>query len=401
MLGISHSSSMLMLFFPAIQTGRPTAVALQAALNDLPTIYPLRVTVSATSSLYFITFPAEMGDVPLLTCISNSPNQPNVTEVTPGVDSGSRIAFALDGQLTDYIDFVNTNVTQASLRQTFNNLFSIQCPPSINDPQAAPSIVYIQDFESNCVYDDTPLTTQAFCGQCSYNGNSLISENTASGHILCFAYRVTNQYVTSMGLGVQVNGDSSSTIWTTISFTPKADALWHYTCIDIRATLISQSTISSTVSQLLIQHAWLNYNIKNGIYLDTIAIRTALPVGYEDTSSSPIDQSANSSCVFPFYRNGKSYSTCILDNNNIPICADSLNRTYQCVTSSIEGVRRLYPKHQLAYNSLQVTHSPQTSTITTSFRYSTCSAPSLFVSWPSTVRTVFFTFCHKIICILL
>jgi len=47
-------------------TGRPTAAAIQAALNDLPTVYPLTVSVSATSTLYTITFPVEMGDVPLL-----------------------------------------------------------------------------------------------------------------------------------------------------------------------------------------------------------------------------------------------------------------------------------------------------------------------------------------------
>jgi len=374
--------------YTAIQTGRPTAVALQAALNDLPTIYPLRVTVAATSSLYTITFPAEMGDVPLLTCISSSLNSPNVTEVTAGVDSGSKIAFALDGQLTDYIDFVNTNVTQAALRQAFNNIFSIQCPPSINDQTATPSIAYIQDFESNCVYDETPITTQAFCGQCSYNGNSLVSSNIASGHILCFAYRVLNQYVTSIGLVVQINGDSSSTVSTTINFSPKADLLWHYTCIDIRSTLISQSTISSTVSQLLIQDAWLNYNIKSGIFLDTISIRTALPVGYEDSSSYPVDQSANSSCVFPFNLNGNSYTACTLNSNNIPVCANALNQTFQCQSSSIEGVRRLYPKHQLVSNSLQVTYVPLTATITVAFRYSTCTAPTLFVAWPSTSTTV-------------
>ncbi|CAF4578219.1 unnamed protein product, partial [Rotaria socialis] len=54
----------------------------------------------------------DMGDVPLLTCISTSSNVPNITEVVQGIASDSKIAFELDGQLTNYIDFINSNVTQ-------------------------------------------------------------------------------------------------------------------------------------------------------------------------------------------------------------------------------------------------------------------------------------------------
>ncbi|CAF4711461.1 unnamed protein product, partial [Rotaria magnacalcarata] len=81
----------------------------------LPTISPLLVSVTATSTLYIITFPEDMGDVPLLTCISTSSNVPNITEVVQGIASDSKIAFELDGQLTNYIDFINSNVTQADL----------------------------------------------------------------------------------------------------------------------------------------------------------------------------------------------------------------------------------------------------------------------------------------------
>ncbi|CAF5006567.1 unnamed protein product, partial [Rotaria socialis] len=76
---------------------RPTASDIQAALNDLPTISPLLVSVTATSTLYIITFPEDMGDVPLLTCISTSSNVPNITEVVQGIASDSKIAFELDG----------------------------------------------------------------------------------------------------------------------------------------------------------------------------------------------------------------------------------------------------------------------------------------------------------------
>ncbi|CAF4930456.1 unnamed protein product, partial [Rotaria magnacalcarata] len=62
------------------------------------------------------------------TCISTSSNVPNITEVVQGIASDSKIAFELDGQLTNYIDFINSNVTQADLSSEINNLFSIQCP---------------------------------------------------------------------------------------------------------------------------------------------------------------------------------------------------------------------------------------------------------------------------------
>ncbi|CAF4844166.1 unnamed protein product, partial [Rotaria magnacalcarata] len=81
--------------------------------------------------------------------------------------------------------------------------------------------------------------------------------------------------------------------WPSISFSPQADKLWHYTCIDVRATLISQSSIDSTVTSIIIIYAQLNDNIKNGIFIDAVSIRTLLPLGYEDISTYPIDQSNN------------------------------------------------------------------------------------------------------------
>lgn len=371
------------MLFSAVLSGRPTPFAIQAALNDLPTIAPLVVSVTATSTLYNVTFPVEMGDVPLITCVSSSPNPPTVTQLVQGVASGSKLAFALDGQLTSYIDYTN-NVTQAQIYKSINNIFGIQCPPSINDPVTTRSIVVSRDFE-NCVYDETPVTTNAFCGQCSFNGNTLISGNTAAGNILCFAYRILNNYVTSIGFGVQVNGDTTTTNWPSISFSPQADRLWHYTCIDVRARLIGQASIDASASSLVITNAWLNNNVKNGIYVDAITIRSSLPYGYEATDTYPVDQSGNGSCVFPFSYNGKRYQACTLNSNGLPICADANNATYPCTATSIEGVRRVYPRHQLVYNTLVVTHVPSISQITVSFRYSDCQQPTQFVAWPSTV----------------
>lgn len=370
----------------AILTGRPTAAVVQAALNDLPSIYPLSVTVEATSTLYLVRFPTAMGDVPLLTCIGSSSNQANITEMTAGVASGEKVAFVLDGQVSSYVDFVNTNVTQTTLKSVLNELFSIRCPPSLNDPLSTPSIVYAQDFELNCVFDETSIRTNAFCGQCSSNDNSLVSVNSNAGRYLCFAYRILNQYVTFIGVGVQVNGDTTTTFWADIPFTPTADLNWHYTCVDIQNELITQGTILTTDSSLVIKYAWLKNKIKSAIFLDTITIRNGLPSGYESASSIPIDQSVNGSCVFPFTYNGQTYSTCTLDSNNIPICADQSNNVLRCRSSSIEGARRLFPKHQLVFNTLQATYASQTGTLTADFRYNDCSVPNLMSTSPSSVR---------------
>ncbi|CAF3954248.1 unnamed protein product [Rotaria sp. Silwood2] len=375
--------------YTAILTGRPTAMIVQTALNDLPSIFPLSVSVLATSTLYFITFPIEMGDVPLLTCISSSSNIPNITEIIQGISSGSKLFFSLDDQLTNSIDFINTNITQTNLLALFNGLFSILCPPSINNAQRTSSIVYLQDYETNCIYDNTPITINAFCGQCSYIGNTLVKGNTRSGNYLCFAYRLLNNYVTSISTTVQIISDTIQTIWSDISFTPIADHNWHYTCIDIRAKLISQSAIASSVSSIIITDASLNRNIKRGIIIDTVSIRTALPYGYDIASSNSSVQSLNSSCIFPFYYNGKSYSICTLNENNIPICADSFNQIYSCFSSAMEGVRRHYPKHQLVYNTLKVQYTPANSTIDVYFRYSDCTNPSLIGAWPNSASYFF------------
>ncbi|CAF0745209.1 unnamed protein product [Adineta steineri] len=375
--------------YTAVLTGRPSASAVQAALNDLPSIYPLSVTVTATSTLYIVTFPDVMGNVPLLTCVSTSTNTPIIIETTQGVDSGTLMALELDGQLTNYLNFSDASTTQNVVSKEINNLFSIQCPPSISNATYDQSVLYLQDFESNCVYDETPITTSAFCGKCSYNGNSLLYGNTLNGNYLCFAYRLTNTYVTSLGLGLQTNGNTLTTIWASIPISLQADKFWHYTCVDLQANLLSQGIIDSTVSSFIITQAWLDKNIRNGIFLDVISLRTALPNAYENTGSTSIDKTANPSCVFPFYFNNTRFSACTLNNNNnLPVCADSSNITYQCNSSSIEGVRRLYPNHQLAYNTFRVTYPAGSSPITVSFRYTTCDKPTKFVPWPSSGTTV-------------
>lgn len=387
---IAVDNSTFQIGFDGVYTGllsnQPRASVVQAALNDLPSIYPLSVKVESSNDQYMITFPVEMGNVSLLTVITTSPNPANVTEVILGVASGSKIAFRLDGATTRYIDLINSSSISPNVSTVFDEIFSIRCPVSMNNQQASSSIVYVQDFETNCVYDETPLTNKAFCGKCSQVGNTLVSGNTRAADYLCFAYRISNSYVTEIAFSIQLNGDTKTTYWPSIPFSPVADKLWHYTCLNVRSILNAQSSTYSSASSMLITGAWLNRNVLQGIMIDTVTVRTSLPIGYEDRSLYPIDLSSNSStCVFPFYYNGQSYTSCTLDNNNLPICADTSNQTYPCQSSSIEGVRRLYPKRQLLYNTLQVNHNRNTSTIAFTFRYSDCSTPALMSILPSTV----------------
>ncbi len=351
----------------------------------------MSVVVTTIGFLFEITFPVEMGDVPLITYISASTNTLNVTEVVQGISSDSQIAFDFDGSLTSYIDFDNGTVTQTKLTSIINQVFSIQCPISLYNAQATPSIVYVQDFETNCVYDETSITSDAFCGQCSQTGNVVVSSNTQSGNYLCFAYKLLSKYTMTLALIVQINGVTTTTYYPSISLTLTTDTFWHYTCINVLNQLIAQRSIPSTSSSLVIQYASLSPDFFNDIMIDTITIRTALPIGYEGRNLYPIDEpSPPYSCVFPFYYNGQQYSACTLDNNNMPICVDSQNQTHECQSSSIEGVRRLYPKHQLIYNTLNVSYSSSNQTIDVSFRYSECALPALIV--PSPVSVICFLF---------
>ncbi|CAF1653823.1 unnamed protein product, partial [Didymodactylos carnosus] len=77
-----------------------------------------------------------------------------------------------------------------------------------------------------------------------------------------------------------------------------------------------------------------------------------------------------------------------LDNNDLPICTDANSNVYTCVSSSIESFRRLYPQHQLIYNSLQLVYAPQNNQLDLSYRYSDCFVPQSIISMPGTCATV-------------
>ena len=161
--------------FLGLLDGPPPVSYVQDSLNDLPSIYPLRVTVALVGAAYRVTFPMEMGDVQPLTMISKAFNQTQTSvEIVRGVSPGPKLALQLDGATTSYLNFRDDNITDAILTEEFQNLFKIRCPPSLNNPQLAPSIVYVEEFESSISSDQTlDVTDVSFCGRGSMRNSTL------------------------------------------------------------------------------------------------------------------------------------------------------------------------------------------------------------------------------------
>jgi hypothetical protein len=360
----------------------------QDALNDLVTIFPLSVTVALVGIAYRVTFPVEMGDVPLFTVISTAYNQTQTaTEIVQGIASNSKIAFQLDGATTSYLNFRGENITDDTLTSEFMNLFNIRCPPSLNNPDTTQSIVYTEEFEASDSYDETfDITDMAFCGRGALRNSSqyLIDGNTLIADYMCFAYKIA--IGGSITMNCLIASDGNPPVLENIPMNLRADSLWHYTCIDLRDTLEQYSPVYLTVTSFVFIHVDLSYFVPLSIMIDTVTLRNDLPIGYEDDNTiMSTDQSSQGPCTFPFFYNGKNHSSCVLDNNNMPICGLISNIKIYCQNSSIEGVRRLYPTYQLLDNSFQVNHTAATHTIDISFRYTACMSPSLIRVVPPTV----------------
>lgn len=368
------------------------------ALNNLPTIYPLAVNVTLDTNSFIVTFPGQMGDVPLLTIISNSSNRRNVTEVTKGIPSSSYFALELDSAITQYLDFSNGSVTNQMLVDQFKQLFTIRCPPSLYDPTADSTIIYTNDFESDTSYDETfNVRDMAFCGRRAITVTNvekiLVTDNLdETVQHMCFAYKLSEgKSDITMYFRVESDRDFDSVITEIISIplSLTSDNNWHYKCIELRPTIEQYFSSFSFATYLIVQDVFLDSD-SQGAMFDTVTLRTARPNGYEDENQvSSRDQSATNACTFPFTYNEQSYSRCVLNDENLPICRSSTNQTYYCHSSSIEGVRRFYPKYQLLYNSLQIRHTPSNRTISIFFQYTTCRPPALINALPAIVGDSF------------
>ncbi|CAM4838515.1 unnamed protein product [Rotaria magnacalcarata] len=372
--------------YTALLDGPPEATVVQDALNDLPTIFPLSVTVTLVHSAYRVTFPVEMGDVSLLTVISTAFERPQTAaEIVQGIASRSKIAFRLNGATTSYLDFEANAVTESTLRSEFMNLFNIRCPPSLNNRHATPSIVHVNEFEVSNSFNETfNIEDQAFCGRSALTSSRqcLVCENTFIADYFCFAYKITTGNL--IFLNYLVQSDDNQPVFERISLNINSDSRWHYKCINLRDTLESYSFTYLSVTSFLIIQVKLDNVVPPMIMIDTVTLRTSLPTGYEEDSIIlSTDQSSSGVCSFPFFYNNQNHSSCILDADAMPICGLTSNVTYYCQNSSIEGVRRLYPKYQLLYNSFSITFLMSNRTIDISFRYTSCMSPSLIEVLPS------------------
>lgn len=342
--------------------------------------------------MYEITFPIEMGDVSLLTIISTAFSNPQyATENVQGVASGAKLAFRLDGATTNYLNFRTSVVTNTMLTDAFNQLFTIQCPPSLYDQQASSSIVYVNEAETATSYNDSVIVTDiAFCGRNAITNGLLVTSNTLPADYMCFAYKISlNTFAATMIFEVQSDGDSSTHTYEYIGIQLNQDGRWHYTCINLLDMLQQHSVAYWSIGTFLIMSVRLQ-NYQSGTMFDTVTLRTSLPNGYEDQNVVyTTDQTSSGQCIFPFVYNDRTYFTCTLNENNMPICGSGLNTTFYCQNSSIEGVRRLYPKYQVLYNSLSITHSTANKMVDISFRYTSCETPTLIETLPPGVSHLF------------
>lgn len=373
--------------------GPPHPDLVQEALNDLPTIFPFSVSVALVGSAYRVTFPVDMGDVSSLTIISTAYTSPqNATERVRGLGSGLRLAFRLNGLTTNYLNFGDADITNETLKTEFMSLSDIRCPPSINNAQATPSIMYVNDFEVTRSYDD-PFTIRnmAFCGRSALTDLSqpLVIGNPLEVEYMCFAYKIPTGSPIVMDFDLQ--NDGNPPITEHIPLTLRTDGRWHYKCIALRDMLEDHSLSYLTVTSFVINRVSLSSSPPAGGMIDTVTLRSSLPIGYEESEIIYLaDQSSTGPCTFPFTYNGRNYSTCILDEAKLPICGSTLNQKIYCQNSSIEGVRRLYPNYQFLSNSLSVTHLPTNRMIDIVFRYTACMSPSLVEILPPGVSYRFF-----------
>ena len=364
----------------------PSAEYLEEALNDLPTIYPLRVTVTVPHSSYLVTFPNDMGDVPLLTIISDGSLGPlNSTEKVKGVPTGSKLGFELDGSTTRMIHIEQTDQdTQSTLQYEFDRLFRFQCPPSLYDPASTSSIVYSDDFELNNPYS----SRDAFCGRRSVNSYySLINNNVRVATHFCFAYKALDRNSIRFRMTVHTDDDLIGSTTQIITITIINDGLWHYKCINLRGTIEALVQYFFVVENFFIPDI-VCYDCGPNILFDTVTLRTSLPIGYEeDWLVNSSDQSQANDCRFPFNYRGRTYWKCTIDENNLPICMTSSNEIRYCQRSSIEGVRRFHPTQTLLNDEIHVSHNRQNQTIDVSFSYENCKSPSMIQAFPSTVNS--------------
>ena len=207
----------------------------------------------------------------------------------------------------------------------------------------------------------------AFCGSDASTNPQLLVENTQLAVYICFAYKIPSGRGATMYLRVETDGDPFSAADAPIPISVRGDARWHYKCFHLRDSLVTYSQDYLEIDTFIVKSVRVEAPPLSRF--DTVTLRSNLPFGYESESFvDASDQSASNLCTFPFRYKGVSYNKCTLDERQSPICVSATNQTFVCQSSSLEGLRRLFPKYQLLPNSLNVTHLRANRTIDLSFR---------------------------------
>ena len=65
------------------------------------------------------------------------------------------------------------------IKTVINEVFTILCPASIQKVKSATTFAFY-DYETNCAYDEQPLSSTAFCGSCALKNSDYLFWNVNS-----------------------------------------------------------------------------------------------------------------------------------------------------------------------------------------------------------------------------
>ncbi|RMZ95338.1 fibrocystin-L-like isoform X1 [Brachionus plicatilis] len=231
-----------------------SALNIQNALNDLPSLGSNLVSVSQVSSsspnikIFRVTFSADLGNVPDLEEKSGNLVM-EVEEETRGVASGSNVQLTVQGQHSPLFSLTQTSDNiKAALKKTFG----IRCPVSIQEKTEDVHDVY--DFETCWSIPEGNLNDNAFCGQCSSRSSSLFYQVNAfsSFKYLCFAYK---QNIAFYRIDIQFRDYGGSYHYRSLLVDSIPDNQWHYACFDIVTNL------ADNIGSFLIHRVKIFYKI--------------------------------------------------------------------------------------------------------------------------------------------
>ncbi|XP_067950539.1 fibrocystin-L-like [Watersipora subatra] len=220
-----------------------SAIDLQNALNDLPTISPERVQVTSAEitngRTFTVTFNSELGNWPEMTQKHSGGVWVTISTTDDGKASLSQWRLHLDHDgsdlLSEYLIAMNPNKDQ--MEEAVNSLFSAKCPPSIGDGASGKWFYEGHESRSSPGYKGgiIDVESEPFCGRASGKNVARLYDSsdidiTFKGYI-CFAYRGVFRDLIRMKIRTNKR---HSDIYEEHTFRQSDDGTeWFYQCIDL------------------------------------------------------------------------------------------------------------------------------------------------------------------------